>query len=197
MGVRVTFWEMPEDDLKKAIIKDFEMFKVWYLSIAKEYPDEVSYDLVEFIEGTTNSNKLFEEIDHKLIDELVGVYLGYFCDYVPGKINTVRDSACINISNYERDFKLIEARCDRRVAELWNHILKGKSLGESGAVEIIDDDIFRYSVFSEEECQFLLQELSRNFDVTTPNNFDKMPAIRSVIGAIENKKSIGMLTTVA
>jgi hypothetical protein len=196
MGVRVQFWETPEDDIKKAISKDFEKFKVWYLSIATENPDEVNYDLLEFFERNTNPDKLFEETDHKLIDKLVGVYIGDFCDYGPGKKKTVKDSTFLNIRNYESDFKVIEERCDRRVVELWNYILRGKSIVEPKNIETADS-VFRYSVLSEEECQFLLLELSENFNVTTPDNFNRIPGIGSVIRAIENKKSVGLLITVA
>ncbi len=196
MGVRVQFWETPEDDIKKAIIKDFEKFKVWYLSIAEEFPDEVDYDILDFIEREINPGKLFEKIDRKLIDELVGIYIGEFCDYGPGKMKTVKDSSCLNIRNYENDLNTIQKRCDRRVVELWGYIVKGKSMIEPRNIEIADT-VFRYSVLSEEECQFLLIELSKNFDVTTPDNFNRMPGVGSVIRAIENKESMGLLITVA
>jgi hypothetical protein len=63
MGVRVQFWEEPEDDIKKAIIKDFEKFKEWYISLANEYPDDADYEVLEIIEGITNPNELFQKID--------------------------------------------------------------------------------------------------------------------------------------
>jgi hypothetical protein len=196
MGVRVQFWETPEDDIKEAIINDFEKFKTWYLSIATEYPDEVNYDLLELIERTTNPDKLFEEADRKLIDEFVGIYIGDFCDHGPGKKKTVKGSTCLNVRNYESDFKVIQKTCDTKVVELWNYILRGKSIVESRNLET-EDGVFRYSAFSEEECQFLLQELSKKFTVTTPDDFNRIPGIGSVISAIESKESMGLLITVA
>ncbi|MFN7495477.1 MAG: hypothetical protein ACK5RG_21335 [Cyclobacteriaceae bacterium] len=196
MGVRVQFWETPQDDIKKAIRIDFEKFKVWYLSIAAEFPDDVNYDILDFIERNTTPDKLFEEIDHKLIDELVAIYIGEFCDYGPGNKKAVKDSTCLNVRNYESDFTAIQNRCDRRVVELWNYILRGKSIMEPRNIEIANS-VFRYSVLSEGECQFLLQQLSKSFNVTTPDNFNRIPGIGSVIRAIENKEGIGLLITVA
>ncbi|MFY7861935.1 MAG: hypothetical protein ACOVP5_06870 [Chitinophagales bacterium] len=196
MGVRVQFWETPEDDIKKAIIKDFEKFKVWYLSIAEEYPDDVNYDILDFIERDTTPDKLFEENDHQLIDELVGIYIGDFCDHGPGKIKSVKDSTCLYITHYQSDFNIIQKRCGRRVIELWDFILNGKSIIEIRNIEIADS-VFRYTLLSEQECQFLLRELSKNFNVTTPDNFNSILGIGSVINAIKNKKSMGLLITVA
>jgi hypothetical protein len=196
MGLRVEFWETPEDDIKKAIVKNFEKLKAWYLSLATEYPDDVNYDVLEFIESIANPDKLFEGADHKPMDDLVRIYIGDFCDYGPGKKKSVKDSTFLNIRNYEIEFTLIEERCNQRVAQIWNYILKGKSIIESRNIEATED-VFRYSILSEEECQFLLQELSNHFDVTTPGNLNKIPAIGSVIHAIANKNSMGLLITVA
>lgn len=196
MGIRVEYWEIPKGNIKRAITDDFEEMKEWYQSIGEEYPEDIDYDVVEIFESISDSEKVFEEISENKVDELVAFYLGDFCDYGPRKKFEVENTTFLKRYHYEDNEELINKKCNARTKKLWQYIMYGRSVVSDDILNI-KSPVYRFSIFSEPECQFLFSELSEKFDTSTPEKFNKICGIGSVIDAIKKKKGEGILITVA
>lgn len=193
MGVRLTYFEVPKDDIKTAIIEDYHAFKRWYESIAEEYPEEPNYDILEFLLTIETNVNLFDQIPDKLINDFVDAYLD-FCDYGPGKLSIIKDSSLLKIYNYTDAYPLVKQKCSAEIAQLWKAMIKGRSIVPSQAFKISNP--YANSTFcflSEQECKQLITELTSNFD---ESNTETHCAITATIQAIENKKGLGMLVFV-
>lgn len=196
MGVRVEYWEIPKSDIKKAIIDDLAQIKEWYESIGEEFPEDINYDVLEGLENISNPDKLFEEFDQNKIDELIALYISDFYTAGLGTKNEIKGTTMLYLQNYINEQKTVNERCNISTRQLWNYIIKGRSILESNTFNI-SDPIFRFCFFTESECQAILKDLEDHFNTSAPGSFNKMPGIGSVIRAIKNKKGTGILITVA
>ena len=191
MGTRITFHELPEGDLKKALHRDLDDFMSWYEILGNRYPAEVDYDLLERLHELSQASVQEEEDSADFIDDWALVYLGEYCDFGPGKIKSVPESTALNIRNYESERRLISSSFDREILQLWDFMIRGRSLAQEERY-ISNPNAFRFAQFSEEECQKLYSLLTDSFDVSTSEKFNKIPAIGSVIHAIKHKKWPGL-----
>ena len=196
MGIRVEFWEIPQADIKRAVIDDFSRMKNWYESIGNEFPEDLDYELLENLENIVDPEHLFEEFDEHKIDELVALYIGDYCDLGHGKMSPVKGTSMLYIRHYNNDQGVIDQKCSLETRQLWNYILKGRSVTESLPFKI-EDPIFRFCIFTEPECQALFEDLVSHFDTSGTVGFNNNPGIGSVIQALQNKKGEGILITVA
>lgn len=195
MGIRVEFWEVPYKGIQEAITVDFEKMQLWYEAIADKYPDDVDSSILEILQQVNIAKPLFPQIQHELLDDFVSFYLGDYCDYGPGKRSAVTASM-LNIRNYQKGVQLIKQKCSSEAQKLWAYLFLGRSLVEGKVFNIVDNE-YRFCLFSEAECDLLLHELNRNFDISTAEKYNSIPAIGSVIKALEKKKPTGLLITAA
>ena len=196
MGIRLTFSELPEGDLKKVLYRDLDDFISWYEHLGNQYPVEIDYDLLERLYELSNSSAPEEEDASVFIDDWGLEYLGDYCDLGPGKKRSVPNSTFLNIRNYESERRIISSSFDREILQLWDFMILGRSLAQEERYISTPDD-FRFAQFSEGECRKLYSVLSDAFDVSTAEKFNKTPAIGSVIRAIQDKKWPGLLVMVA
>ena len=197
MGTRLTFSELPEGDLKKVLYRDLNDFISWYEQLGNQYPVEIDYDLLERLYELSNSSAPEEEDASAFIDDWGLEYLGYYCDPgSPGKIRSLPDSTFLNLRYYESERRIISSSFDREILQLWDFMILGRSLAHEERC-ISNPDYFRFAQFSEEECQKLHSALTDAFDVSTPEKYNKTPAIGSVIRAIQDKKWPGLLVMVS
>ncbi|MEL6252474.1 MAG: hypothetical protein AAFR87_10735 [Bacteroidota bacterium] len=197
MGTRLTFSELPKDDLKKVLYRDLDDFISWYEPLGNQYPVEIDYDLLERLYELSNSSAPEESDASAFIDTWGLEYLGSYCDFgSPGKIKSVPDSTALNIRYYESERRIISSGFDREILQLWDFMILGRSLAQKERY-ISNPDVFRFAQFSEGECQKLHSTLADAFDVSTSEKFNKTPAIGSVIRAMQDKKWPGLLVMVA
>ena len=196
MGTRITYHELPEGDLKKALYRDLDDFINWYEIIGNRYPAEVDYDLLERLHELSKASVQEEEDSSEFIDDWGLEYLGSYCDMGPGKIKFVPDSSALNIRNYESERRIISSSFDREILQLWDFMILGRSLAEEERY-ISNPDVFRFAQFSEKECQLLFLTLGQAFNVNFPQEFKEFPAIFSLLHAIKHKKWPGLLVMVA
>lgn len=188
--------EVPQGDLKVAIQLDIKPMHRWYEAIGEEYPEDIDYQLLEYLEQVKDLTRWWEDGPLDTIDNLVRLYIGWYCDAGPGKISHIPDTAMLKVDNYHQELERIEARCTLEVQALWRSLLDGRSI-VSGQPLPTTWEGFLYCSFTKEECMTLERGLVKAYDSRTSLEFSGTPAIGSILHALRVRKGPGLLICVS
>jgi hypothetical protein len=135
MGARIVFFTTNnKKSLWKNFVDDYQDFREWTLNDWKnsEMKDQGELTLgqeikVEAIDYLKNNPKIDLKTSTKILDELLTVYFGSYCDYGDGKELYELTGPMMSKWKYEKSTKLVNKKCDEQTIELWNRLNLGCS----------------------------------------------------------------------
>ncbi len=133
MGARIVFFTAKNDkSLKENFLDSYSNFRNWVLSdwntseLKEEgllsMGQEINTEAIKHLSKNQNFNK---NINQALFDELLAIYLGSYCDHGNGKELYELRGPMMNKWKYESSKKLVNQKCNKETAALWNRLHVG------------------------------------------------------------------------
>lgn len=184
MGARIVFFTVNnKKSLLGNFMNDYQDFREWTLNDWKnsEIKDQGELTLgqeikVEAIDYLKNNSEINSETSTEIIDELLAVYFGAYCDYGNGKELYELTGPMMNKWKYEKSTKLVNKNCDEQTIKLWNRLNFGcSSNSKRNSSQSLSKDII-VGWWNVEEMRKIQISLSKAFP--SQSYFDKWNKMR-------------------
>ncbi len=154
MGVRISYFI---SNNRKSVLEnfytDFEIFRNWVLMEVECYGElssgtKVVANVLRFLKSE-DYNK--DNLPGNILDELMSIYLGAFCNSEEGSGRYIHTGAFIQKWKYEKSTEMVNDRCDEITKQRWNNLIGGRSVTDENTPSkaIPQDELFGYWKTSE------------------------------------------------
>lgn len=203
MGIYLQFWHCHPDGLAEEFLAgplgDFES---WCHTTLEDFPGDIEPDVIPLLQAvrTHDHSALFatNRSEAMLVDHLIDVYYGLFCDIARPDLKRAADSSLLAAERYRRLFDTVtEPPGSRRALELWNCAFNGRPICRDPTVfpYTSRDGVFHISYWSSEEVTILHKTIAT---LLIPPSIDSR-VTTATINALANAhaQKSGLVVTVA
>jgi RNA recognition motif-containing protein len=162
MGMRIGFYSHPTFTIKELLIQEYTSFRNWYLASEKEFSGDLNQQIKDFLKSHSEIN--IDNLDQKTTDQLVGNFIGFYCDISAQDLLTLHNPL-LSPYKYEDDSFLVRDRCSNDAFILWQYLFKGRSIiNKDKPFEPMDEEeLFKVGYWTKEEKIYLLDQLKLSF----------------------------------
>lgn len=169
MGILVTFFDNRYPSFREMLETNYPAFREWVI-------DEGGWDFRNNATLEAAHNKLleflleqeqlpaFDTMEQEMTDQLVYCFLGYLWVHEGKRPKLLKEipSPTIRIDNYQNDFPVIEEHCTKEVTQLWQYLLRGRSVAVPESFFYpFSINTFRIGYWTPSECEILAAALEK------------------------------------
>jgi hypothetical protein len=160
MGQVITFCTTKDEkSLGNFFEANYNDFRKWCIDKG-DYVELLSVDSQDFL----IENEILpvsSELSRDILDDLVSHYLSIYCGIVNTDLLEIRNPI-MKRNHYEEAEIEIEQKCSKKALELWNYLLKGRTLLDGSEIAVSNTSA-RVGYWTVYEQNYLLAELKKIF----------------------------------
>lgn len=167
MGRRISYYLSNDGSTFKELIHNqYQDFRQWFLKMhagsIEEFNEELgSEQLIQLLKAYKKFPEA-ENIDQKILDEVVCEFIGTHCDYGNGRKLLTIFGPCMSKWRYTESTALINEKMDHEAKRIWNYLIFGRSLFNDNHF-IADADEYKIGFWSLSERKYLKNSIETAF----------------------------------